>query len=194
MADIPPTGQQETYSGTARGFHWWTVALVVVQVPLGIYMAYRGNVQGIFDATTNFLYSSHKSIGLIILFLVIARLIYRFAHGAPRDEPTLERWQKGASHATHWSLYLLLLVVPILGYIGISLYPALGLFDVVTLPGIVAPNQAAAGTVFFYHWLAAVVLVLLVGVHVAGALFHYLIKKDGVLARMLPQAGRRDIA
>lgn len=194
MADIPPTGHEDTYSGPARGFHWWTVALVAVQVPLGLYMAYRGNVQGIFDATTNFLYSSHKSIGLIILFLVIARLIYRFTHGAPRDEPTLEVWQKGASHATHWMLYLLLLVVPILGYIGVSLYPALGLFDVVTLPGIVAPNQEAAGAVFYYHWLAAVVLVLFVGAHVAGALFHYFIRKDGVLARMLPGAGRRDVA
>jgi cytochrome b561 len=193
MADIPP-GQEETYSSTARGFHWWTVALVVLQVPLGIYMAYRGNVQGIFDATTNFLYSSHKTIGVIILVLVIARLIYRIAHGAPRPEPTITTLQKGASHATHWLLYLLLLVVPILGYLGVSLYPSLGLFDVASLPGLVAPNQEAAGTVLYYHWLAAVVLVLQVGVHVAGALFHYLIRKDGVLARMWPGAGRRDIA
>jgi cytochrome b561 len=194
MADIPPTGQEDTYSSTARGFHWWTVALVALQVPLGLYMAFRGNVQGIFDATTNFLYSSHKTIGLVILFLVIARLIYRIAHGAPRDEPTITTWQKGASHATHWMLYLLLLTVPILGYLGVSLYPSLGLFDVVTLPGIVAPDQEAAGTVLYYHWLAAVVLVLLVGVHVAGALFHYFIRKDGVLARIWPGAGRRDIA
>jgi cytochrome b561 len=193
MADIPP-GQDETYSGTARGFHWWTVAFVVLQVPLGIYMSYRGNVQGIFDATTNFLYSSHKTIGLIILFLVIARLIYRIAHGAPRDEPTITTLQKGASHATHWLLYLLLLVVPILGYLGVALYPSLGLFGVVDLPGLVAPNQDAAATVFFYHFLGAIVLVLLIGVHVSGALFHYLIRKDGVLARMWPGAGRRDVA
>lgn len=193
MADIPST-EQDRYSSTARGFHWWTVALVAVQAPLGLYMAYRGNVQGIFDATTNFLYNSHKTIGIIILLVVISRLIYRFVHGAPKPEPTITWWQHTAAALNHWSMYALLLIVPILGYIGISLYPALGLFDIVTLPGIVAPNQEAAGTVFFYHWLAAMILVLLVVVHFSAAMFHYFIRKDGVLARMLPGAGRRDVA
>jgi cytochrome b561 len=193
MADIPSPGRDETYTSTARRFHWWTVALVAVQIPVGVYMVYRGQATN-FDALTNTLYSSHKTLGIVILLLVVARLVYRFAHGAPADEPTLEPWQKAASHANHWSLYLLLLVVPILGYIGISLYPALDLFGIVPLPGIVAPDEdpgkAAAKQVLFYHWLAAVVLVALVAMHVGAALFHYLIRRDGVLARMLPQAGR----
>jgi cytochrome b561 len=183
---------EPTYSPAARRFHWWTVALLAIQVPLGLYMAYRGNVLKTFDAVTNFLYNSHKTLGIVILLLVVSRLLYRLGHGAPDHEPTITRWQQIASALNHWGLYVLLIVVPVLGYLGVSLYPALGLFDVVTLPGIVAPDQGAAGRVFFYHWLGALALVALAGMHVAAALFHYLIRKDGVLARMLPSAGRRD--
>ena len=97
-------------------------------------MTYRGRTLNLVDGLTNALYSSHKLLGIVILVLVVARLTYRLTHGAPPDEPTLEHWQNGASHATHWMLYLLLLVVPIGGYIGISLYPALDIFGLFSLP------------------------------------------------------------
>jgi cytochrome b561 len=182
--------QGETYSTAARRFHWWTVLLVAVQIPVGLYMAYRGNTLQIFDGLTNALYSSHKLSGMVILLLVLARLMYRLARGAPPDEPTITWWQKAGAHLNHWALYVALLVVPILGYIGISLYPALDLFGIVSLPGIVAPDNAAAARVFYYHWLGALAIVLLVAVHVAAALFHYFIRRDGVLRRMWVRAGR----
>jgi cytochrome b561 len=186
------TSSNATYSPAARRFHWWTVAFLLIQIPVGLYMSYRGNVQGIFDATTNFLYSWHKLLGMVILVLVLARLIYRLTRGAPADEPTLEWWQKGASHATHWGLYLLLIAVPIGGWIGVSLYPALDVFGLFSLPGLVAPNQDAAAKIFYFHFLGALAIVLLVGMHVGAALFHYFIRKDGVLMRMLPAAGKRE--
>jgi cytochrome b561 len=186
-----PLGAETAYSSTARRFHWWTVALVAVQIPIGLYMAYRGNTLNVWDGLTNFLYSSHKLAGIAILVLVIARLGYRLVHGAPGPEPTIAWWQKIAAELNHWGLYILLLIVPVLGYVGISLFPALDIYGLFSLPGIVAPDQAAASKVFFYHWLGAVLIVLLVGAHVGAALFHYFIRKDGVLARMLPQVGRR---
>ena len=184
------TAGDVTYSLPARRFHWWTVLFVTAQIPLGLYMTYRGNTLNIWDGLTNNLYSTHKLLGIVIFLVVLSRLIYRLTHGAPPDEPTITWWQKGASHLNHWALYLLLLLVPIGGYIGISLYPALDLFGLISLPGIVAPNQGAASAVFYYHWLGAVLIVLMVGVHVGAALFHYVIRKDGVLRRMLVRAGR----
>jgi cytochrome b561 len=181
--------QVELYSPTARRFHWWTVVLVVIQVPLGLYMAYRGNVLGIFDDLTNNLYSSHKLIGIVIFFVVLARLLYRLIHGAPADEPTIEWWQKIASHLNHWSLYALLLLVPLLGYIGISQYPALSAFGI-SLPGLVSANQDAAGVTFWLHFWFAMLLVAMVAVHFGAAMFHYLIRKDNVLTRMLPSLRR----
>jgi cytochrome b561 len=185
------TGQVELYSRTARFFHWSIVALIVVQAPLGVYMAYRGNTLEIWDALTGGLYTSHKLIGVTILVVVLCRLAYRLTHGTPADEPTLEPWQKIASHLNHWGMYVLLLCVPVAGYIGISLFPALDILGLFSLPGVVEPNREASATAFLVHRLLGRLLVLLVAIHVAAALFHYFIRKDNVLARMLPSLLRR---
>lgn len=176
-----------TYSRTARALHWITVALVAIQVPVGVVMAYRGNTLNLWDKLTGALYSSHKLVGVVILLLVLWRLGYRLMRGAPADEPTLEPWQKLASHATHWALYGLLLAVPVAGYVGVSLFPALDIFGLFKLPALVGPDKAAASTAFLVHMLLASGLVLLIGMHVAAALFHYVVRKDNVLGRMIPR-------
>jgi cytochrome b561 len=181
----------EIYSPAARRFHWLTVLLLALQIPVGVYMAYRGNVLNIWDATTNALYSSHKLVGMILLLLVIARLAYRVVHGAPAPEPTLETWHKLASAFNHWGLYVLLLVVPVLGWIGVSYYPALDIFGVFKLPGLVVPDEKTASVVFRYHGYAALALVAFAGVHFGAAMYHYLIRRDNVLARMIPGLLRR---
>lgn len=175
------------YSPTARALHWITVALVAIQVPVGFAMAYRGNTLNIWDKLTGALYSGHKVIGVTILIVVLWRLVYRLTRGAPPDEPTLEPWQKVASHANHWALYLLLVATPMAGYVGISLFPALDIFGLVKLPGIVAPDKDAASTAFVVHLALAIGLVVLIAVHVAAALFHHLVRKDNVLGRMIPR-------
>ena len=110
---------------------------------------------------------------------------------APADEPTLEGWQRQVAHLTHWGLYLLLIAVPLAGYIGISRFPALEVFGLFTLPALAAPDKDAAATAFLVHaWLAWALLVLL-AMHVGAALQHHFIRKDNVLARMWPALLRR---
>lgn len=190
---LPPL---EVYSPRARFYHWLTVGLLLVQVPVGVYMSWRGNSMpfkndkgeiehGVWDGLTNTLYSSHKALGICILLVILARLAYRFSHGAPADEPTIEPWQKVASHVTHWALYALLIAVPVLGYIGISYYPALEVFGV-KLPAVTAANEDTAKVVFGWHGWLAFGLVLLAGMHIGAALFHHIIRKDNVLRRMMP--------
>lgn len=179
------------YSGTARFFHWLTVLLVAFQIPVGIYMVRRGKATD-FDGLTNTLYSGHKLAGVVILAVVVLRLLYRLAHGAPPDEPTLETWQKGAAHANHWSLYLMLLVTPLLGWYALSLYGALDVFNWFSLPALAAKNADASTRWFLLHWYAALAIVGLVAMHVGAALYHYVIRGDGVLSRMLPGVGRRN--
>ncbi|MCB1514890.1 MAG: cytochrome b [Hyphomicrobiaceae bacterium] len=180
----------EVYSATARRFHWIVVALLAVQFPIGLAMVYRGSKLNIWDGLTNNLYSSHKLIGMIVLLVVVLRLGYRLVHGAPAEEPTLEAWHRIASALNHWGLYVLLILVPVLGWLGVSYYPALDVFGVLKIPGLVAANQKTAEVVFQYHGLAAFLLLALAGVHVGAALYHFLIRKDNVLARMIPRLMR----
>lgn len=186
-----PLAEPAIYSPMARALHWLTVLAIAVMVPVGLFMTSRAE-RNIWDGLTNALYSSHKLAGLAVLLLVVCRLGYRLKQGAPPDEPTLEPWQKVVSHVTHWALYGLLLAVPLLGWTGISLYPALDIFGLFKLPGLVAANQPASSTVFMFHKFGAFVLLGLVAMHVGAALFHHLIRKDGVLRRMLPGLKPRD--
>jgi len=185
------SGHVEVYSPTARMLHWLVVVLLLIQVPVGFYMAYRGNVLDIWDGLTNNMYSAHKLVGLVILALVVLRLIYRLSAGAPEHEPTITDWQRVISRLNHWGLYLLLIIVPVLGYLGISYFPALDIFGGFHLPGLVAPDKPMAEKVLFWHGIAAFTLLALIALHVAAALYHYLFRQDNVLGRMLPQFLRR---
>ena len=185
------TQSVEVYSQTARRLHWWTVALVAIMIPLGFAMAYRGNDLNIWDGTTNAMYSMHKLIGFSLLWIMLARLYYRISNGAPADEPTLEWWQKAASHLTHWGLYAVLILMPIGGWIGVSLYGARDIFGIVSLPQITSVDQKASGTFFFLHKLGAFALVGLLAAHIGAAIYHHAIRKDGVLTRMLPGLKRK---
>jgi cytochrome b561 len=172
----------EPYSSTARTFHWLTAALVATQVPLGVYMVYRGEATK-FDATTGTLYDTHKLLGVTIFAIVLLRLLYRLARGAPGHEPTIEPWQRVVSRINHWLLYLFLLLVPIGGYLGVSYYGAAAPFGI-QLPVFVEKNEDLAKAVFNLHRLGALILLALVTLHVTAALYHHFIRKDNVLRRM----------
>lgn len=180
----------ETYSTGARHFHWWTVLLIAIQLPLGVFMVTYGERTN-FAAPTGQMYDAHKLIGMLILLFVIARFAYRITNGAPGDEPTLEPWQRIVSHITHWAIYALLFIVPLLGWLATSAYGPFRPFGI-PLPSLLSENQDLATRLYSLHKGAAILLVLLVGMHVGAALFHYVIRKDGVLNRMWPGLPRRD--
>ena len=87
--------------------------------------------------------TSHKLLGLTILLLAGVRLIYRLVHGAPADEPTLKPWEKAVSHVTHWAIYALLIVVPLLGWLAVSHYGPFEPFGI-KLPTLAAQDDARA--------------------------------------------------
>jgi cytochrome b561 len=184
-----PAAATASYSTTARRLHWWTVAFLALQIPVGLFMVRYGAATD-FAAPTGQLYDGHKILGLVILLLAAVRLAYRLINGAPPDEPTLEPWRKLISHITHWAIYALLFVVPVLGWLAISYYGPFEPFGI-ALPRLAAQDEASATRTFFLHKVAAYALIVLLAMHVAAALHHYFIRKDGVLARMWLRAGRR---
>lgn len=181
-----PSPTVEVYSTRARMFHWLTVGLIIVQIPVGVYMVYRGATLNIWDWTTNVLYDVHKLVGVTILLVTLARLAYRVFHGAPADEPTIEPWQKVVSHITHWAIYALLIIVAIGGYLGVSYFGAAAPFGI-QLPVFVSKDEDAATAIFALHRVGAFILTALIALHIGAALYHHFIRRDNVLRRM---AGR----
>jgi cytochrome b561 len=180
-----PSENRGVYSSAARHFHWLVALMVIGMIPTGIYMVERGK-QTSFDALTNILYDSHKLGGFILIWIMVARLAYRLRKGAPASEPTLAPWERAVSHATHWAIYGLLFLVPMLGWLGVSRYPALSIHGWFSLPSIATANEAAAKEVFALHKLFAILLGALVLAHIGAAFRHHFIKRDGVLRRMMP--------
>jgi cytochrome b561 len=187
-SDVTPV---ETYARPARVLHWLTALLLAVQVPVGFYMVHRGGTLGLWDGVTNTLYSGHKLGGVVLLALVLLRLAWRLGRGAPPAAPTTARWQRVASGVVHAALYGLLVALPVVGYIGVARFPALELFGGITLPALLDPDETAAKEAFALHALLGWALIAGIAVHVAAALFHHFVRRDEVLARMLPSLRRR---
>lgn len=132
----------------------------------------------------------HKANGVLILLLSLARIGWRFTHRPPPLVATLKTWEAALAKVTHTLFYGLMLAVPLA---GLALHSAFGkgkpvsmfgLFDFPALP--VATDKASIGLFGELHEATATAMLLLIGLHVAGALKHQFMDRDGTMARMLP--------
>lgn len=167
------------YTGTAIALHWLLAAAIVGNFALGIYMHELP-----ISPRRLVLFNWHKWAGLTILALSALRLMWRLAHAPPPDVP-MPAWQRRAAHAMHHALYALFFAVPLAGwaYSSAAGFPVV-LFGVLPLPDWVPVSEAAAAVLKGVHKACATALGLLVIVHVAAALKHQLLDRDGLLQRM----------
>jgi cytochrome b561 len=169
------------YSATARLFHWLTAALVLLTVPIGIVMA---NVD--VGPAKDVLYNLHRSIGVVLLPLVLARLIYRLMHPPPPLPVTVSAAQGRAAAVTHWALYAMLLLQAMVGWVATSAYRApISVFWMFELPPIWPEDRPFSEMLFDVHRTMGLTLLALVVLHVGAALFHHFVQKDVVLLRMI---------
>lgn len=174
----PPSG----YTPTAKTLHWVTAFGAFAMVPVGLYMVRRG-ARTNFDDLTNSLYSGHKLAGFVLFWVIAARILYRLK-GAPPPAETLTPAERILSAAVHHLLYILLPLVPLLGWLGVSAYGARDIFDWFSLPPLL-PESSWGETILKYHAVAAITLAALACLHIAGALMHGVVKQDGVMNRMI---------
>ncbi|TBW38982.1 cytochrome b [Siculibacillus lacustris] len=175
----------DRYGRAARWLHWVIAVFVACLIPLGLAMVARGAATN-FDGLTDRLYSAHKLLGFVVLWLMILRVVVRLRRGAPPPLATLTPLERVASQVVHVVLYVLLLVVPLLGWAGVSAFPALNVFGLFDLPAILPADQAIAAVILGAHKLLALGLGLVALAHVAAALRHRFLKRDGVMRRMWP--------
>jgi cytochrome b561 len=171
----------ERYGLIARLIHWLTAVLVLTMVPAGLTMIRidSGPLQ-------NQLFDFHRSVGVALMVLTLIRLAYRLTHKPAPLPAGMPGWQKFAAKTTHAFLYGFLLVNPFIGWVATSAYgAAISVFGLFTMPAIVAKDRALADQLFQVHLALGLLFTAAVLLHIAAALYQGLIRRDGVLSRML---------
>lgn len=178
------TKRSARYHPVSVLLHWVLGLALVGLFAMGLYMTELP-----FSPQRLKLYNWHKWAGVTLLALSILRLVWRLTHRPPALPAAIEagmpRWQRLAHHATHHGLYLFFFAVPLLGwaYSSAAGFPIV-LFGVLPLPDFVPVNPELAELIKPLHKLSALAMMALVLLHVAGALKHQFIDRDGLLSRM----------
>ena len=169
------------YDGTAKVLHWLVVALLLAQYLIGWLMPdiHRGMKPG--DAMT-----WHISIGIVILALILLRLAWRLTHRI-EPESSLAPWQRVGSEAMHWLLYVLVLLSTISGWLFASFRGwSISFFFLTPLPMLASENPEALRAINHWHQKFEWTLLILIGLHVLGALTNLVFYRNRVMQRMLP--------
>lgn len=174
----------DRWGPVSQAFHWIIVLLILGLAIVGLTMGELPKTPKYF-----WVYTMHKSTGLLVLALVIARLGWRWYAGKPEPVPGTPTWQERIATVTHWLLYGLILLMPVSGWLydsasGLRPFRWFGLFD---MPKLVAPNEAIRDASHNAHEWLFWVLVALVLAHAGAAFYHHVFQRDATLTRMLPQ-------
>jgi cytochrome b561 len=185
------------YTTVAILLHWLTAAGIAALIVIGLIMTQLTSQISQMEVFT--LYQLHKSIGISVLLLVAVRVLWRFTHRPPPLPSEMTPAEKGAAHGLHWLLYVFMIGMPLMGWAVVSSSPfnlPTVLFNLVpwpdlpVLPGLA--NKAAISHVLAWvHAYGSWILIALLAVHIGAALRHHVVKRDPVLARMVPVVIRR---
>jgi cytochrome b561 len=165
----------------ARNLHWLMAVLILGQMGLGKY----AHELDLSPEKLN-LMMWHKSIGITLLFLAIARLTWALLNPRPAPPEGIARWQQRAAGLSHTALYGLMLAIPISGWLFNSAKNVpFSLYRVVPWPSLIGADDELAEVFGEWHEGLVLTLLILLGVHVSAALWHHFVRRDEVLLRML---------
>jgi cytochrome b561 len=177
--------QSPGYGLVAKLLHWAIVLLLAAQYTIGSIMPHIGR-----KTVNEGWVSWHFSVGAAILFFIVLRLAWRLLHPVPLL-PTMASWERAVSGLTHWALYILVLAMTLLGWAATNSRGwDVKLFGLVTLPQLAPKDSEWGHQCGDIHNILVYVLLGFILVHVAGALYHYFIKRDQVVGRMLFASSR----
>ncbi|CAG9169397.1 cytochrome b [Cupriavidus pinatubonensis] len=171
------------YGATAIGLHWIIALLIFAAFGLGWYMT---GIPGLTPTKLK-LFSWHKWLGVTVFGIAVLRVLWRATHAAPPVAAGTPAWQAKAAAGAHHLLYVLIIVVPITGYLyslaaGVPVV-YLGLWK---MPVLIEPNDALKEVFKAVHVWLNYLMAAVVAVHAAAAIKHQVVDRDGTLGRMLP--------
>ena len=180
MSQTPASETPAIFAWPARVLHWTMAALILAMLFVGV-----GMVASVAERH-QWLLALHKPLGIAILALAIVRLAVRLRHPPPPLPADLPRLQRAAALASHWLLYALMIAMPLIGWAMLAAggYPVM-LGSDLRLPAIVPENAFVFAWLRAAHGVLAYLLSLTILAHLGAALYHGLIRRDGVLDAML---------
>jgi len=161
--------------------HWVLALGLIFQLGLGVWME---EIPKDPPGTRALWFNLHKSIGICLGFLILWRLGWRITHSVPAPPTGVSTFQKTLGILNHRLLYVCMLVLPISGFMGSSFSPYPVKFFGVALPKLWEPSPEGKEIFSEVHEWTADVLMALLALHIAAALWHQFVKRDGLLARM----------
>lgn len=171
------------YSASAKLMHWFVAISVIALLGIGPIMK-RLIPEGPLRES---LYNFHEALGALVLIVMVARLSRRLAFGVPAPDPSLSPLERRATLSAQHALYLLLFIVPVLGWAGTNAYgDPVSVFGLFTFPAIVGRDRPLSDQIFVWHLAGGILIAAIVALHAAAALYHGFVKRDDVLRRMLP--------
>ena len=183
---IPILAKTASYTAGAKLLHWVLALALIGIFGVGLYMADLP-----FSPLRLKLYNWHKWVGITIFSLSVVRLLWRFTHRPPplpaAMVQSMPKWQHWAHEVTHYAMYALFFIVPLIGWAFSSASGfQIVVFGVLPLPDLLPVNKEWAETIKPLHGLAAWALCALAVLHVVAAVKHHFIDRDGLMGRMLP--------
>jgi cytochrome b561 len=183
MTARPLASAGVAYDPVARAIHWLVAILLVFVVTLGWTMV----AAPLGTPARGLLFRLHRSIGLVILGAMLVRALWR-RHRPPPPLPPLPRLEAILAQATHLALYALVIAMPITGYVNAAASGhGVSLFGLVRIPPVIPEDDRLAQVAVALHLAGQYLVCLFVLLHVAGALSHAVLRRDGLVDRMLPR-------
>lgn len=180
--DLSNANEDSRYGRVSRFLHWATALLFIFMIPTGIFASMIPE-----DAWYRTEYNViHKTIGLIIFGLVIARLVWNRRSKRPALDASLKPFERKLAHSAHILLYGMLIAMPLTGYIMTSHHGYSTFFFVIELPSFLPESQAYIVWGLFHKYALQYLIYIVLGAHVLGALKHQFIDKhDSAFKRMV---------
>jgi len=174
----------EHWGSISKTLHWLIALLILILGIVGLMMGNLPKTPKYF-----WVYTAHKSVGVVVLLLIALRLGWRCYAGAPAAVPGTPLWQERVATATHWLLYGLMIAVPLSGWLfdSASGLRPFRLFGSFTMPRLIAQSDVASQVSHAIHVWGYWLLILVVLGHAGAALYHHLFQRDITLVRMLPK-------
>ena len=174
---------KERYGTIAIALHW--ITFLVMAAMFASVELHENYPKG--DPMRGLLMAWHFQLGLAVLLLTIVRLVVKVKSADPEIKPALTHVQNLARKGAFLAMYLILLVMPIAGFIGRTLAGKVTYFFGIPLPVLLAENKDLAENIFDVHSLIGNTAYFLIAAHVLAGLYHHYFQKDNTLLRMLPE-------